>query len=267
MKRKEQSEMSIRKSNIIIITGASSGIGREFFHQLDRGLYTVDEFWLVARRKDLLEELKEKASHPVKIIDTDLCTTDGIRKIKNLLQKEQPCIRMLINSAGYGIMGNFESLELEEQTGMIDLNCKALTEMTWLSLPYMKANSRIIQLASSAAFLPQPGFAIYAATKSYVLSFSRALNQELSNRKIFVTAVCPGPVQTEFFERAEKEASTLAIKKLTMAEAENVVRHALIASARKQETAVFSPLIKGFGLMTKLLPHGMILPVIKHLKS
>ena len=91
----------------------------------------------------------------------------------------------------------------------------------------MRANSRIIQLASSAAFLPQPKFAVYAATKSYVYSFSRALAQELRNKKIYVTAVCPGPVDTPFFDIAEKTESTLAIKKRTIARADLVVKQAI----------------------------------------
>lgn len=253
--------------NVVIITGASSGIGKEFVKQLDKGLYSIDEFWLVARRKDILVKIAESIEHAAKIIDIDLTSPVGMNCFRQYLENEKPAVRMLINCAGYGIMGNFEMLETKEQTGMIDLNCKALTEVTHLCLPYMKENSRIIQLASSAAFLPQPGFSIYAASKAFVLSFSRALNQELACRKIHVTAVCPGPVRTEFFERAEKKVSTLAIKKYTMAEAEDVVRHALKASARKQETAVYSPLIKGFCLISKAVPHSLILPVIKYLKS
>lgn len=88
---------------------------------------------------------------------------------------------------------------MEEETGMVDVNCRALTAVTRLVLPYMSENSRILQFASAAAFLPQPRFAVYAATKSFVLSYSRALAMELKSRQIYVTAVCPGPVKTEFF--------------------------------------------------------------------
>ncbi len=250
--------------NIAIITGASSGMGREFVYHLD-GLFTLDEIWLIARRENLLEEIAENTEHPVRVICEDLSTPEGIGRVRKLLRKENPCIRMLINCAGYGIMGDFADQDMQEQTGMIDLNCKALTEMTYLCIPYMKANSRIIQLASSAAFLPQPGFAVYAASKAYVLSFSRALRRELSDRRIIVTAVCPGPVRTEFFDRAEANGEILAIKKYAMAEVGDVVRHALIASSRKQELAVYGPLMKGLHVLGKAVPHSWILTAEKYL--
>ena len=162
--------------NIAVITGASSGIGKEFARQMDEGLRRVEEFWLIARRKDQLEELAGKLSHRARVLPLDLTLREDVKRFHLLLQKEKPQIRLLVNCSGYGIMGNFAGLELEEQTGMIDLNCRALTEMTYLCIPYMKRKSRIIQLASSAAFLPQPGFAVYAASNSYVLSLSRALS-------------------------------------------------------------------------------------------
>ena len=128
-----------------------------------------------------------------------------------------------------------------------------------LCLPYMKKKSRIIQLASSAAFLPQPGFAVYAATKSFVLSFSRALRAELKQRQIYVTTVCPGPVRTEFFEVAEQYASTLAIKKYTMVEAERVVREALQASCKNRPMSVCSLPMQLFWAGTRLLPQDAML--------
>lgn len=143
--------------NIAIITGASSGIGKEFALQLDAGLYTIDEFWLIARRKDRLEELACDLDHMAKTIPLDLTQKADMEHLRALLRKEHPAVRMLINCSGYGIMGQFSEIDSREQVGMIDLNCRALTEITHACLPYMKKNSRIIQLASSAAFLPQPG--------------------------------------------------------------------------------------------------------------
>ena len=121
------------------------------------------------------------------------------------METEKPDIRMLVNAAGFGKSGNAEDIRRKEagcQSRMIDLNCRALTEMTFVCLPYMSAGSRILNIASAAAFCPQPGFAVYAATKAYVLSFSRALGEEVKNRRIYVTAVCPGPVDTEFFRNS-----------------------------------------------------------------
>ena len=193
--------------NIVVITGASSGMGREFAMQLDRGLHSVDEFWLIARRGSRLKEIASGMQHTVKILPLDLTNEADMTVLTESLAEEKPVVRMLINCAGYGMMGDFTAVPIKEQTGEVDLNCRALLEVTYGCLPYMRAKSRIIQLASSAAFLPQPGFSVYAATKSFVLSFSKALRAELKERQIYVTAVCPGPVKTEFFEVAEHYAT------------------------------------------------------------
>ena len=124
----------------------------------------------------------------------------------------------------------------------------------------------MIQLASSAAFIPQKSFAVYAATKSYVLSFSRGLNEDLKKRGIHVTAVCPGPVDTPFFDLAEKGGDTLAIKKLVMAKAELVVEQAIRASRAKKSMVVYGLPMRASLLFTKLLPHDFILAVMRHLK-
>lgn len=258
--------MEKKRKTIVIITGASSGMGYEFAVQLDKGLRSVEEFWLIARREERLSRLAEGLRHQARIFPMDLTGKEDCRLFRETIRREQPAIRMLINCSGYGVMGKVADLETEEQLGMIDLNCKALTEMTCICLPYMPPKSRIIQLASSAAFLPQPGFAVYAAGKAYVLSFSRALGEELRKRQIAVTAVCPGPVRTEFFERAEKKAATLAIKKYVMADAEAVVRHALSASAKGRPMAVYSSVIRAFHLLTKLCPYTLILSVMRLMK-
>ena len=238
--------------NIIIITGASSGMGLEFALQLDAIFDTIDEIWLIARRKKGLLEVAQYMDH--------------MQRFEQLLKEEKPVIRMLVNCAGYGIMGDFSEGDRTELLGMIDLNCRSLTEMTYLCIAYMRKNSRIIQLASSAAFLPQPDFAVYAASKSYVYSFSRALARELAPRSIYVTAVCPGPVDTPFFDIAEKNGSTLAIKKLAIAKADKVVRKAIADSYKKKERSVYGRVIKGFELLAKAVPHEMILKAMSYMK-
>ena len=163
--------------NIIIITGASSGMGVEFALQLDNVFHNIDEIWMIARRKEGMLEVAQYLEHTTRVLDMDVTDEKQMERFKKLLADEKPVIRMLVNCAGYGIMGDFSASNIGEELGMIDVNCKALTLMTYLCIPYMRKNSRIIQLASSAAFLPQPNFTVYAATKSYVYSFSRALNQ------------------------------------------------------------------------------------------
>lgn len=246
--------------NIVIITGASSGMGMEFAKQLDKKLKKVDEFWLVARRKERLEKLDFLLHHKCRLFDVDLMNKEQVKRIEDALKGEkQYRIRMLVNCAGFGLVGQFKDLEKEEQLEMIDLNCKALTEMTYICVPHMDRKSRIIQLASVAAFLPQKSFAIYAASKSYVLSFSRALNEELRDLDITVTAVCPGPVDTEFFEVAERNGTTMEIKKLVMVQADRVVSDAIFASQMKWSISLCSiPMVLFLGL-TKFLPHSLVL--------
>lgn len=252
--------------NIIVVTGASSGLGREFTLQIDRLKLKVDEIWLIARRKDRLEQLASILTCPSRIFECDLSNEEGISYYKKILEQETPVIKMLVNCAGFGYVGQFQQITLTEQASMIDLNCRALTQITYLSIPYMNKRSRIIQLASSASFMPQPGFAVYAASKAYVLSFSRALSEELRKDQIIVTAVCPGPVKTEFFERAEKYGTSFTFKKYTMVEAEQVVQKALNDSLRGRTISVYSIPMNLFYLFSKIIPHKCILLGLRMLK-
>ena len=274
----------MKNKNIIIVTGASSGMGKEFVKQIDERFPKVDEIWLIARRKDVLKELAMSCNHVCRILAYDLCEEQARDELVTLLEKEKPRITLLVNSAGYGILGPFyqpskatdeiwvwdESVVnkkwMKEQTGMVSLNCEALTAVTYMCIPYMKKGGRIIQLASSAAFLPQPKFAVYAATKSYVMSFSRALNEELRSRHVYVTAVCPGPVDTEFFDRAEVGSDTLFIKKMVMAKPQKVVRKALLDARNKKDVSVYSLPIQAFYGASKMLPHKLMLIAMRAMK-
>ncbi|WP_059069554.1 SDR family NAD(P)-dependent oxidoreductase [Mediterraneibacter massiliensis] len=243
-----------------IITGASSGIGREFARQMEYFYQTLDEIWVIARRKEKLLALSAQIRVPVRIFNGDLTEKEIYTELSNLLETEKPDIRMLVNAAGFGKSGNAEDIRRKEagcQSRMIDLNCRALTEMTFVCLPYMSAGSRILNIASAAAFCPQPGFAVYAATKAYVLSFSRALGEEVKNRRIYVTAVCPGPVDTEFFETAGRPESFL--KEKVMAEAPQVVRKALLDSHARKSLSIYGLPMKGAQIAAKVLPHRLVL--------
>ncbi|MCI9219707.1 MAG: SDR family NAD(P)-dependent oxidoreductase [Lachnospiraceae bacterium] len=253
--------------NIIIITGASSGIGKEFARQTDAHFNCIDEFWLVARSQDRLQQLAGTLRHRTRIFAMDITRTDSLDLLEDTALRYNAAVRMLINCAGYGIMGNFCEQDAELASGMIQVNCRALTDLTHRMIPYMRWGSRIIQMASSAAFLPQPGFAVYAATKAYVLSFSRALGEELRNAGIYVTSVCPGPVDTPFFDIAEATGSTLAVKKYTMVDAERVVSLALRDSYRKRTMSVCSLPIKAFRILSKTLPHSAVLHVMEQMKK
>lgn len=195
---------------ITIITGASSGMGAEFARQLfaQYEKQTAEkqgrEIWLIARFAQNLEQVSSslKGRTQIKNYSMDLSGMAGAQGFSDLLEREAAAspfiIECLINNAGFGTYGPFEKTDTQREMLMIDLNCTALTGLCGYSLKYMSAGSRIINVSSLAAFMPLGNFAVYAATKSFVLSFSIAIAAELKVRKIKVSALCPGSVSTNF---------------------------------------------------------------------
>lgn len=180
-----------------LITGASSGLGADMARILDsKGIDVI----LVARRKDKLERLKKELKGNVTIITMDVCSTFNCMKLYHKLEKEN--IDILINNAGFGLFGDFCETNLDKELDMIDLNIKSLHTLTKLFLKGFKERNTgyILNVASSAAFLSGPLMATYYATKAYVLRLSLAINEELrkENSNVYVGALCPGPVNTEF---------------------------------------------------------------------
>lgn len=249
--------------NIAIVTGASSGMGREFVFQIANRYSRLDEIWVIARRKDRLLELVEQVPLNLRILDMDLSDEKDLKELEQELAAEKPDVRMLVNSAGFGFLADFTEAEWNTWGDMIDLNCKSLSRVTYMVLPYMTKGARILNLASSAAFVPQPGFNVYAASKAYVLSFSRALHAELKKRQITVTAVCPGPVCTEFFKVADPNQSTRFFKKLIIAQPRNVVFKALDDAKLGKDVSVFGNTMKAFRILAKVFPHRIFIDFMK----
>ncbi|MBO5510051.1 MAG: SDR family NAD(P)-dependent oxidoreductase [Lachnospiraceae bacterium] len=260
--------------NIAVVTGASSGIGKEFVNQIAQKYKNIDEIWVIARRGDRLRKLaydianlSDEIYHDMPIIRPIVCDVTNLSDLliyRSMLVKYQPKVRILVNAAGYGIIGKFYELKEADASGMCELNCTALTRMTRITLPYMdKRHANIINIASSAAFLPQPSFAVYAATKAYVLSFSMALRQELKKTGINVTAVCPGPVNTEFFDIAQTYHSVKLYKKLFYAQPRDVVTQALLDAYHGRARSVYGITMKLFEFISKVLPHDLIVRFIK----
>ena len=192
---------------IAVITGASSGMGREFARQLTKQ-EAFDEVWIIARRAQRLEELAKELPCPTRSLALDLTKENCLFEYENLLKKEKPKVSILINCSGFGKFGRYEQIPLQDCMDMIDLNCKALVAMTQLTLPYLQKGSRILQVDSLSAFQPVPYLNVYAATKGFVLRYSNALHAELKDRGIHVMAFCPGWVKTEFFDHAEATSNT-----------------------------------------------------------
>ena len=249
---------------VAIITGASSGLGREFARQLD-ARQVADELWLVARNEKALTDVAGELDTPSRAVAADLTSEADIANIRATLSAEDPRVTFLVNAAGFGKFGDWQTISDAAVDSMIDLNCRGLTEMTCTCLPWMHKGTRIINLASAAAFCPQAKFAVYAATKSYVLSFSRSLAAELKEKGIFVTAVCPGPVDTPFFEVSGKLPG--GMKEAVMADPVQVVKQALIDAKYKKEVSVYGTAMKGAEAATKVLPHGMILKAMSMIEK
>ncbi len=244
---------------IAVVTGASSGMGREMAIQIGDRFAGIDEIWVIARREKRLKELCGRIPAKIRCFAADVTKQEERERIREALEAEKPRVKILVNAAGAGVMGKIGALSPETENGMIRLNCEALCAVTRIVLPYMEENGRIIQFASAAAFLPQPGFGVYAATKAFVLSYSRALGEELRDRRIYVTAVCPGPVKTEFFKAVKDFGKIPIYKHLVMAKPEYVVRQALRDSMAGRSVSVYGFVMKLFHVFTKIVPHEWIL--------
>lgn len=187
--------------NIAVITGASSGMGREFVYAIDKA-YDLDEIWVIARRRERLEELADKCRAAIRPVVLDLQKKESFDIYKELLAEHNPHIEVLVNAAGFGLFGTFTEMDLEKQLDIIDINDKALTAMSYLSIPYMGKGDVIINLASNSSWQPVPYINVYGASKAYTMSFSQALRAELRPKGIHVMAVAPGWIKTEFFDHA-----------------------------------------------------------------
>ena len=248
-----------KRVRVAIIIGASSGIGEEFVRQMDRGFYTVEEFWLVARSEEKLEELASTLNHACKIFSMDVTKQGQLQRLEYTAKLENAKICMLIVCAGMGKTGDFSSIPMKTSLDTLRLNCLALTEAIGRLLPFMQKNARIITLGSASAFFPQPGFSTYAASKAYVLSFSRAIGRELRSKCIYVTCVCPGPVDTPFLQLANEGAKPMPIKKFFTAKPGPVVEKALRDSSAKKPVSVYGISMLALEACSKLLPHEIFI--------
>ena len=247
---------------IAIVTGASSGMGREFVLQLSQYV-TVDEIWVIARRASALERLKTEVSVPVRPIPLDLCDSTAFDALGKLLETEKPDVRLLVNAAGFGKFGAFHKVSLTDESRMIDLNCKAPVLMTRLCVPYMQPGSHILQLDSLSAFQPVPYITTYGATKSFILSYSRAMNRELKSRGIRCMAMNPGWVKTEFFNHAFQTNGDGEVRHFDrLYEAADCVATGLRDLYRsKKDYSVHGLPVKLQVLLVKIVPHRFVMNI------
>ena len=246
---------------IAIVTGASSGMGREFVRQLS-AYVQVDEIWAIARRREALEALKAEAPVIVRPIVLDLLKSESFDALRSLLEGEQPEIALLVNAAGFGKFGAYHKTTIEDDCRMIDLNCKALLVMTRLCIPYMKPGSHILELDSLSAFQPVPYITTYGATKAFVLSYSRAMNRELKCKGIRVMAMNPGWVKTEFFRHAFQSNDGEVQYFDRLYEAADVVKTGLHDLYKtKKDCSIHGLPVKLQVLAVKLVPHRFVMDI------
>ena len=246
---------------IAVITGASSGMGRELAIQVSKK-EQFDEIWVIARREQALLELQKEIDTKVRPILLDLTKESSFDEYKNLLESEKPDVAFLANVAGFGKFGRYDQVPLNDCMKMIDLNCKALVAMSQLTIPYMKRGAKILQLDSLSAFQPVPYLNVYGSTKSFVLSYSRALNRELKSQGIRVMSVNPGWVKTEFFDHATVTSDSAVTYFNVMYEAKDVIATAIKDLYHtKKDVSIHGLQVKLQVWAVKFLPHKLVMNI------
>ena len=243
---------------IAVVTGASSGIGREFVYAVDKK-YSFDEIWVIARRAERLEELKGKCRNTIRPVALDLAADADLKAYAELLEKEKPEIALLVNAAGCGVFGPFEEKDLDALLHSARLNALSLTAMCHLSLPCMKSGSAIINMGSNSSWQPVPYQAVYGASKSYVLSLSRAIGRELRPRGVHVMCVCPGWIKTEFQQHAKHDEYIRYVDRWYGPE--EVAAQAMKDLEKKKSVSILGAPVRRQVALVKHLPVDMVMDI------
>jgi len=249
-------------SGVALITGASAGLGEEFARQLSkRGRRLV----LAARRKDRLESLAAELGN-ARAVAIDLARPGAVAKLIADCEAAGETIDLLVNNAGFGLLGRFDRSDPKRLRQMVDLNCGALTELCRAVLPAMveRRSGAILNVASTAAFQPGPGMAVYFATKAYVLSLTEALHEEVSRFGVNVSALCPGPTRTEFGQVAGFKGEG-GFDRWSM-DSDEVVRLGLEGLERNKAVVITGALNKAGAVSTRFLPRALVRKVAGALK-
>lgn len=251
--------------SIAIITGASSGLGAEYARQLLKQAQ-VEELWLIARRREKMDALCEQLRkiYPkclFRVISLDLTTEEAICTYEEMLKKQRPEVQWLVNAAGMGKMGCNADIGRKALDQMLLLNAKAAMDVTQITMPYMKRGGHILEICSTASFQPLGGLGVYAATKSFLLSYSRSLHFEVRKHGVIVTAVCPYWIRdTEFIAVARETKDSTAVRHFPLAShASHVVRHSLMDAWLGLSVSTPGPVCTAHRLIAKFIPHDLLL--------
>lgn len=247
-----------------IITGASAGMGQEFARHALRIFPEIECYWLIARREERLKELAAQLpGKQVVCMPLDLCDEQSFTALEEKLREERPEIELLVNNAGCGYLGNVGEMPTERQTRMTKLNVTALTAVTNLCVPYMSRGAHIVNVSSIASFCPNPRMTVYSATKSYVSAFSRGVREELRGKGVTSTAVCPGPMDTEFLDVGSIRGNSLMFKLLPYCDPSAVAEGTLLSA--KAGRAFYTPkaFYKLYQFMAKITPQALMIKLTK----
>jgi len=247
-----------------IITGASSGLGWELARQMEDVFPDIECYWLIARRADRLDSLAiSLPGRSTVCLPLDLCDPMSFVSLKDRLAAEKPEVSLLVNCAGCGYLGRVGEMDTATQTRMVDLNVRALTAVTNIVIPYMPEGSHILNVSSIASFCPNPRMTVYSSTKAYVSSFTVGLNEELRRRKISVTAVCPGPMPTEFLPLAGVTGRSSTFEFLPYCDQVRVAGGAL--RAVKAGRTIYTPklIYKFYRVLAKMTPSKLLVRFVK----
>ncbi len=247
------------KINIAIVSGASSGMGRDFVIELDKQ-EKFDEIWVIARRKERLEELKNIVESEIRVLAYDLTKEESIMEIKKILEDINPNVKYLVNASGFGKFALSTDIDIQDQIDMIDLNIKALVLLTNICIPFMSKGSNIIQLSSQSAWQPLPYINVYGSTKAFVLHYSRAINAEYKKQGIHCLALCPFWTKTEFFNHAVDKKNEVIKKYVCLYESKALVRRALKdVKKKKKDVSTYGFISKVNVLCAKIFPHKFVM--------
>lgn len=247
---------TMQQQKIVILTGATGGLGREFLRQILKA--EIDEVWAIARNEQKLLELHRKYGEKLIPISLDLSDTKGIEQFECRLREKKPQVVYLINNAGMAKMGKYDEFSLEEIDRAINLNCKTPAMLAKICIPYMVKGSKILNISSASAFQPNPYINLYAASKAFERSYSRALNVELAGTGITSVAVCPGWIDTELLQ---KEINGKKVKFPGLVTADRVVKQALKDAEKGKDMSVCSLYVKCQHIIVKFLPQQWVMKI------
>ena len=245
---------------IAIVTGASTGLGREFV-RIIKEKKEIDEIWAIARHKDKLDKLRRQMGPKVIPISLDLSQASLIEELGHRLAQSGVEIRYLVNNAGYAKFCSYGDLSIADSLNMIDLNIGGVVAMGLTCIPYMPVGSHIINIASQAAFQPLPYQNLYSSTKAFVRNYTRALHVELKDRGISATAVCPGWLKTDLYDRADIGAAKAPRSFFGMTAPDKIARKAVADADKGKDLSVYGLYVNFCHIGAKLLPQRVVMKI------